>query len=505
MNRRQRVRGRGRRLLPSGVLALLLSLGLSGSLLVLGADAADRTEAIGDAEARELLADLIGESGEAAREASARILEADDTRFVPVWIELLRASEVGVASPAVFAEAVRALDALTDESHAGSWPDWVRWYAGTEIEPPPGFLAWKAELFERIDPRFAEVLRADEPRTIRAEEIVWGGVPYEGIPALDQPRAIDAGSAGYLEDGEPVFGVMLGGEARAYPLRILDWHELSNDTLGGVPFALSYCTLCGAAIAYRAEAPDGETYTFGSSGFLMRSNKLMVDRQTQTLWNQLTGRPVLGPLAKHSWKLERLPIVVTTWAAWRARHPETSVLSLDTGFRRPYQVGAAYGSYFASPDTMFPVRDPGARLARKARVFALDLDGQPKAYPLQRLTEARVVNDRVGGTAVVLVSDAAEIDVVGQSVRTREVSRWKSGAAVRAYRAGEHRFSRPATTDPAGLTQLLDEHGRPWRITEEALVGPDGERAPRLAGHLSYWFAWSSYFPKTELFDAGSS
>jgi len=288
--------------------------------------------------------------------------------------------------------------------------------------------------------------------TARVEEIQWGGVHVDGIPALDQSAMIDSVQAGYLTPDEPVFGLEINGDARAYPLRILDWHEMANDIVGGVPVSIAYCTLCGAAVAYNGLASDGVVYDFGSSGFLFRSNKLMYDRQTRTLWNQLTGEPVLGELVGTGVKLEILPIVLTTWASWLEQHPDTQVLDRNTGFNRPYDVGSAYGDYFSATETMFPV--------------------------WQR-------ND------LVVVALNGPVSVEGQSRRIGPVT-YIAGSEVRAYNRGDHTF----TTGPS-IDVLMDERGRQWQVTEAALIGPDGEEAMRLGGHLAYWFGWFAFFPDT--------
>src|SRR5262249_22543445 len=155
-----------------------------------------------------------------------------------------------------------------------------------------------------------------------------------GIPALDQPKMIPAADAGYLNADDPVFGVEINGDARAYPLRIANWHEMVNDVVGGVPVSLAYCTLCGAGILFDGRvAGRAEPFNFGSSGLLYRSNKLMYDRQTDSLWNQFTGRPVMGRLTGSRIELKVLPVVLTSWSQWRAHHKDTLVLSLETGFR----------------------------------------------------------------------------------------------------------------------------------------------------------------------------
>ncbi|MDX1689373.1 MAG: DUF3179 domain-containing protein, partial [Candidatus Promineifilaceae bacterium] len=301
----------------------------------------------------------------------------------------------------------------------------------------------------------------------------------------------------YLTPEEPVFGLEINGDARAYPLRIIDNHEMVNDVVGGVPISLAYCTLCGAAIAYDGRAPNGETYTFGTSGFLYRSNKLMYDRATRTLWNQLTGRPVLGPLAaEEELRLDVLPGVISAWEDWLGQHPDTLVLDRDTGVYPPdfYVPGVLYGSYFSSEDTMFPVAQRSDRLEEKAFVYTLFLDGVPKAYDVEAVAEEQVVNDTVGETAVVLVATQGTVSVDGHDRRVGAVS-YTNGGEVRAYERGEQHF----VPGPEPYT-LLDAGGRTWQVTETGLEGPDGQVAPRVSGHLAYWFGWYAFFPETLLY-----
>jgi hypothetical protein len=450
---------------------------------------------LSDSEARVVLDALAGGDADAATAAIERVIEADDERFAAPLIEVLRAGEVGIASPRIAGPAAASLGRLTGERHGSDWSAWVRWYAGTQLAAPPGFADWKGALWARVDPRFARLLRDDWPSRIRVEEIVWGGVAYEGIPSLDRPRTIAAEEATWLEPDEPVIGVAWNGEARAYPNRILDWHEMANDVVGGEAIALAYCTLCGSAIAYRTRSPEG-LLSFGSSGLLFRSNKLMVDRGTRTLWNQLTGEPVLGPLAKAGARLDALPSVVARWKDWRAAHPATRVVALETGFQRSYEPGAAYGSYFASRDMMFPVRITRDEVPPKTRVYGLRAGGTSKAYPIAALAREGVLNDRVGERDVVLVATRGTIGVRGRSARDGAEAKWDAGAEVRAYARGARHFTR--APDPK---QVVDEAGQSWTIEEGALVGPDGARVARLVGVSTYWFAWQSFAAETEIWE----
>ncbi len=461
---------------------------------------ADAMASIPAGEDRRLMFALIDAPASEASTALEQIVDSGDRRYIPVLIELLRAAEIGLDSANSYRAYVAALEDLSGQSFGADWPAWVEWYGKTDLQPPPGFTAWKGQILSGIDPEFGNFLYEQAPSRIRVEEIQWGGVVVDGIPALDNPRFIPGDQEEYLAPEDAVFGITIHGDSRAYPLRILDWHEMANDVVGGVPVSLAYCTLCGAGIAYDGRASDGVTYTFGSSGFLYRSNKLMYDRQTRSLWNQLTGEPVLGKLAEADVRLSLLPVVLTSWGEWLSQHPDTVVLSLETGYPRLYEPGAAYAEYFASDQTMFPVWQRSSQLPDKARVYAMILDGVPKAYPLEALVAEEVVNDQVGQTSLVLVARRGIVQVQGYDLRSLLASKdeggtaltYESGGEVRAYKRGEQVFLPGPDPDT-----LLDEGGRAWKVTEEALLGPDGQTAPRIPGHLAYWFGWFAFFPNT--------
>jgi len=449
------------------------------------------TSPINDEEAKQIMDTLLQGTPGQIQKALDRITAVEDERFIPVLIEAFRGGQLRILRITDEQALVSALEELSGQTFGSDWPAWVEWYGNTDIAPPSGFVDWKGAILSQIDPRFGDFLQEDLPIRLRPEEIQWGGVYVDGIPALDNPHMLEADKATYMEPENAVFGLAINGEARAYPLRILDWHEMANDVIGGVPVSVAYCTLCGAAVAYDGRASDGETYTFGSSGFLYRSNKLMYDRQTNTLWNQLTSEPVLGELAGTDVTLDLLPIVLTTWEEWQNQHPDTLVVDIETGFPRNYTPGAAYGGYFADADTMFPVAQRNERLPAKSQIYALRLAGLPKAYPIDLLIEGGVVNDALGETNVVLIAPAEPVLVDGDNQYVGEVT-YQAGAEVRAYDRGDHTFN----AGPDDET-LLDENGRSWQITEDALISPDGEEAPRLGGHLAYWFGWYAFFPNT--------
>lgn len=375
-----------------------------------------------------------------------------------------------------------AVRELSGEDFGDRYEPWIEWIVREDIEPHPAFKQWKADLLARLHPSFGDFLDPEHASIIDYREIQWGGVAPEGIPSLDDPAVIAGTDADFLTPDELVFGVALTGddgdvEARAYPLRILDWHEMTNDIVNDTPIALSYCTLCGSAVLFDRRT-ETDTFAFATSGLLYRSNKLMFDRQTRTLWSNLTGKPVLGPLVGSGVELSVLPVEVTTWSDWLARHPDSSVLSLETGFERDYTPGAPYGEYFASDDLMFPVAQRDDRLADKAWIFGMRFGDAATAFSLEALQDAGLLNTTVGEQPAVLVAGA--------------------GRAVRAYDRGDLRFvGYPAE---GGEAVLVDEHGDPWRITDAGLhrVGGGGFRA-RLPGHLAYWFGWYAFFPDTGL------
>ena len=370
--------------------------------------------------------------------------------------------------------------ALLHEQTGHPWrhyDDWFRWSWARQPALHPDYGQFKARIYALIDPRFGDYFAGAS--TVRLDEVRWGGVQRDGIPPLRAPAVETRAAAdAWLAPSDVVFGVSLGGEARAYPKRILAWHELVVDELAGVPFHGVYCTLCGAMIVYRS-IHAGVHHRLGTSGFLYRSNKLMYDQATRSLWSTLEGQPVIGPLVGQGIRLEPLHVVTTTWGAWRERHPASTVLSLETGHRRDYAEGAAYASYFNHDGLMFAVPEPSTPeadpLPNKAEVFALRIEApgaRPRAYLSSWLREHPAVEGEQAGVPFVILTDAS--------------------GAHRAYRRGDVELSwaGPRATDAAGGV---------WTAGEAAIEGPTGERWERLPAHRAFWFGWRAAFPQTEL------
>ena len=237
---------------------------------------------------------------------------------------------------------------------------------------------------------------------------------------------------------------------------------------------------------------NGEPTTFGTSGMLYRSNKVMYDRLTNSLWNQLTGEPVIGPLWDSGIKLDFFPVMLTTWEEWLALHPDTTVLEQETGL---YPAGfyvpevdprAIYYAYFNAPETMFPVPDRDDRLATKDVVLGVQLNGSYKAYSSAALREHRIVNDVVGDEKILVLGSAVS-------------------EGARAYHRGGRSFK--LVPNDGGVqfgvpSMIADTNGETWRVTEEFLVNTadESEKLARIPTHMSFWFGWFQFHPDTELY-----
>jgi hypothetical protein len=372
---------------------------------------------------------------------------------------------------------IALLEKQTGQRFGNDLGRWREWIWSQPYDPHPDYLAFKAALYKRVDSRMAAFFRGKP--LIRLDEVDWGGVKVNGIPPLAYPKTVSASEAGWLKDSHVVFGVAIGREARAYPKRILAWHEMALDRLGGVELTVVYCTLCGTVIPYESVV-SGTKRTFGTSGLLYRSNKLMFDAETMSLWSTLEGGPVVGPLAGTDGRLRAHPVVTTTWGEWRRQHPGTSVLSLDTGHDRDYSEGAAYREYFSTDRLMFRVPRVDRRLKNKDEVLGILMPAQgggrqAVALAASFLRKHPVYAATFEGQPLVILTT--------------------SNGANRVYDAGEHRF-----TAWRGDRHVLDALGLAWRVAEDALVDDSsGRRLPRRTAFRAFWFGWHAQFPDTEL------
>ncbi|MEM1088657.1 MAG: DUF3179 domain-containing protein, partial [Pseudomonadota bacterium] len=411
------------------------------------------------------LIDLLNGATERQVDRAIREIRANWTpALIPQLLEIVSNTRSGYSQ-------TKILDLLSKRTGKRYGPNINRWYDylwSQDEQITDNYASFKAFLYSAIDPRFAAYFDGrQESALIRLDEIRWGGVQQDGIPPLRQPEMITAEQATYLNDSDIVFALEINGDARAYPKRILAWHEMFVDQIGGVDIVGVYCTLCGVVIPYESKIDD-VVLDFGTSGFLYRSNKLMYDRQTSSLWNTFTGEPVVGPLAGNGFKPTYHPVVTTRWGDWKRLHPDTQVLSLETGHRRDYGEGIAYKDYFSTDELMFTTPFDDERLDNKQEVLALRFPGAPNnqlAIDTDYLNANPIVTETIGLQDFVILTD-------------------QSGAN-RVYERGDHDF-----IDYDRGQKLVDQAGTVWTVAEDRLVSETGETLARLPAHRAFWFGW---------------
>ncbi len=332
---------------------------------------------------------------------------------------------------------------------------------------------------------------------VDVDQIISGGPPPDGIPPIDDPTFVTVAEANtYLTDREPVVELDINGDARAYPVQVLIWHEIVNDTVGGVPVSVTYCPLCNSAVSYVREVRGVET-TFGTSGRLFASALVMYDRETESLWTHFDGRAVVGVLTGD--QLETIGSPLLAWEDFREAHPEGKVLDRDTtGFRRDYGRNpyAGYDDADTQPFLFRGALDDRARA--KQRVVGVEIDGEAAAWSLDALSQgdASATSVSLGGTDLVILWKA------GQSTAL-EASEIDAGRDVGSVGVFVPMLDGQALSLVASPDGFLDsETGSTWNILGEAIAGPSaGAKLDRVAHLDTFWFAWSTYRPGTELIE----
>lgn len=271
---------------------------------------------------------------------------------------------------------------------------------------------------------------------IDENKILSGGPSKDGIPSINNPKFIDVKDVDYLKDDDIIIGLNHNGIQKAYPTRILVWHEIVNDTIDDLNVAVTYCPLCGTAMVFDRYI-DNKLRSFGVSGLLYQSDVLMYDRETNSLWSQLAMKSVSGKAVDS--KLKWLPSAHLTWKAWKTKYPNSKVLSKDTGYNRNYNA-TPYASYLNSDDVMFPVPKNRNDLPNKTWVVGVIIDGVAKAYDVNKLPNKKEIKDKIGKTKLIIKYDK--------------------------------------------------EKNHPLITTEDN---------KEIASVLVYWFAWQAFYPNTEL------
>ena len=310
---------------------------------------------------------------------------------------------------------------------------------------------------------------------IPLEKIKGGGPPKDGIPSIDHPVFADAQDSEYMSDSDIVIGLEIDGEAKAYPLFILVWHEIVNDRVGKTPVSVTYCPLCYTSQVFE-RVVDGQEVEFGTSGKLYNSNLLMYDRLTDSYWSQALGLAVKGKLTGH--QLNLVPFDVISWGDWKALHPDTLVLTTDTGHIRSYATDP-YGDYYTEPRIMFPVEHNDNRLHPKEIIIGFHLDSVHKAYRQIDIESFGLINDSVGEIPVLLVSFFSE--------NSRAFERTVDGHTLEFEIKGE---------------KIVDTAtGSVWSYDGMSVSGElEGNQLKRLPIEPGFWFEWVAFHPETQVF-----
>ncbi len=319
--------------------------------------------------------------------------------------------------------------------------------------------------------------------SIPTSQIFDGGPPRDGIPSLQRPTVTTADEAAFSSSTR-VLGVLVNGEARAYPYSVMWWHEVANDRLGDEEIVVTYCPLTGSGIGFNASV-GGTLLSFGVSGLLYENNLIMFDRQTESLWNQLLLGAQCGP--SQGAELSRLTVFETNLGRWRELYPQSTVVSTNTGFNLSYGV-YPYGDYDQEDNEFVPW--PGSEFSSvrppKELVLGVHANGASVAFPfgvLGDMGEVVAVNEAVGGLSILVTYERA----------------FKTARAFDRRVDGQNlTFS---VTDTATYLYADAETGSTWNARGEAVAGPlDGEQlAPVADAYTLFWFAWSVYYPDTRL------
>ncbi len=329
-------------------------------------------------------------------------------------------------------------------------------------------------------------------RSVPYSEIFSGGVPRDGIPPLDNPNFTTVTAADqWLAPQEPVIAFALNGAAKAYPLQILTWHEIVNDTVGGVPIVATFCPLCNSAIVFERTL-DGVIYDFGVSGNLRNSDLIMWDRQTESWWQQLTGAAIVGELTGRQLKL--LPSSIISWQDFKTAYPDAAILSRDTGHRRDYGQNPYAGYDRADRSPFLFSGDPDDRLLPMERVAALTVGDSAAAFPFSLLETAGVVHYTVGGQDLaVFFQPGARSALDAPSIaESRAVG--ATGVFLRALNGQTLTFQPNAN----GFTDT--ETSSQWNILGQATAGPlAGQKLTTIVHANHFWFAWAAFRPDTEI------
>lgn len=318
--------------------------------------------------------------------------------------------------------------------------------------------------------------------SIPVSKVFDGGPGKDGIPALEEPHFIPAVEADYMDEDDLVIGFVQGDDARAYPHRILDWHEIINDRVGDVNISVTYCPLTGTGIGWNREI-NGSVTTFGVSGLLYNSNLIPYDRLTGSNWSQIMLECVNGSLLGIG--IETFALVETTWLTWKDMYPSTKVVSTETGYNRDYG-RYPYGNYRTRDDFLiFPVTNEDDRLPNKERVHGILLPGSTRVYPMSLFGDGvTVIQENIDGRNIVVAGSASDNFAVSYINDPIE----------------EITLSFTPVQDQYPVV-MIDQEGNMWDLFGRAVSGPrTGARLEHARSFMGYWFSFAAFYPDVTIY-----
>lgn len=314
--------------------------------------------------------------------------------------------------------------------------------------------------------------------TIPSDEVFDGGPGKDGIPSVDNPEFKMASEIEYMNDNDLVLGFKVEDEIRAYTHPVLDWHEIVNDEVNGVPIAITYCPLTGTGIGWDRNV-NGSTTTFGVSGLLYNSNLIPYDRNSDSNWSQMANECVNGDLIET--QIETHLLVETSWKSWKELYPNSMVLTTNTGASRSYGT-YPYGSYRTNSNLNFPISISDDRLHEKERVLGVIIDGKAKVYQFDEFEgdDISIVQDEFLGQKIVVVGSENKNFMV-------------------AFESSELNFSPLQNELPAVME---DQDGNKYNIFGEVIEGNNlGEKLNAPTSYIGYWFSWGTFYSGVEIYE----
>ncbi|MBI4431031.1 MAG: DUF3179 domain-containing protein [Candidatus Omnitrophica bacterium] len=379
-----------------------------------------------------------------------------DTRAIPILIDLLSAGDASSE------KIILALKKLSQKDYGGNWLDWASWTRALEISPIDVYDEFKKDLFKRLDPALAIFSFDRMAPGITLQDLFWSGELKDGAPAINSPKMVRERAATFLGDDDIVYGILVGGAARAYPEKILNWHLIINDTVGPRPVTLMMCPYSRTASAYDTHELNG--LTFGFSGLVAQQSFVMYDHRNAGLWNASTGKAITGSSAAEGLSLTRIPITRTTWKAWRDATSKSLVLDINTGYKINYEDLSPFKSFEMEQDNS----------AQNPLVYGVYLQKSAKAYLITELREKRIVNDNIGGLDLVILYE-------------------NKGGAIYTFERNAHNFVE------CGGSTVTDQNGQLWKIKEDALYSKESDKTlKRLPGQTALLSAWLTWYPESK-------